>query len=205
MRRNETLLELLLELQVLDRVPRMGYVLRGVPDPESITEHSWHVAFLVWALGARIQGVDRLRALEIALVHDLAEVRTGDLPRVAKRYFARGTQEAAEREVIDELLGPLGDRTAELMAEYRAAETAEARLVKACDKLQLMVKVAAYERWGAGWLAEFWDNPDNFPDLGFDAVRELFEELARAHGGRGEPPAPEAGADPDPDPNQPPE
>ncbi|MFP3938798.1 MAG: HD domain-containing protein [Thermoanaerobaculia bacterium] len=205
MRRNETLLELLLELQVLDRVPRMGYVLRGVPHPESITEHSWHVAFLVWALGSRIPGVDLLRALEIALVHDLAEVRTGDLPRVAKRYFARGTQEAAEREVIDELLGPLGDRTAELMAEYRAAETAEARLVKACDKLQLMVKVAAYERWGAGWLAEFWDNPDNFPDLGFDAVRELFEELARTHGGRDGPPAPRAGADPDADPNEPPE
>jgi putative hydrolase of HD superfamily len=181
-RRNETLLELLLELQTLDRVPRMGYLLRGVSDPESITEHSWHVAFLVWALGPRVPGLDLLRALEIALVHDLAEVRTGDLPRVAKRYFAHGTQEAAEREVIDELSGPLAGRAAELMAEYRAAETPEARLVKACDKLQLMIKVAAYERWGAGWLGEFWENPENFPELGIDAVRELFEELKGAHG-----------------------
>ena len=40
-----------------------------------------------------------------------------------------------------------------------------------------MLKVAAYERWGTGALAEFWDNPDNFPDSGFPAVRELFEEL----------------------------
>lgn len=182
MRANETLLELLLELQTLDRVPRMGYLLRGVSDPESITEHTWHVAFLVWALGPRVPGLDLLRALEIALVHDLAEVRTGDLPRVAKRYFAAGAQEAAEEEVIDELLGPLAGRAAELMAEYRAAETPEARLVKACDKLQLMVKVAAYERWGAGWLGEFWDNPENFPELGIDVVRELFEELRAAHG-----------------------
>jgi putative hydrolase of HD superfamily len=182
MQRNETLLEMLLELQVLDRVPRMGYVLRGVPEPESITEHSWHVGFLVWALGSRIEGLDRLRALEIALVHDLAEVRTGDLPRVAKRYFAPGTQEAAERDVVGELLGPLGERAGELLAEYRAAETREARLVKACDKLQLMIKVAAYERWGAGWLSEFWDNPENFPDLGLDVVRELFDELRAEHG-----------------------
>lgn len=182
MRRNDTLLELLLELQVLDRVPRMGYVLRGVPEPESITEHSWHVGFLVWALGIRMPGLDLLRALEIALVHDLAEVRTGDLPRVAKRYFAAGTQEAAEREVVDELLGPLGERAGELLAEYRAAETQEARLVKACDKLQLMIKVAAYERWGAGWLSEFWQNPENFPDLGIEEVRELFEELRAGHG-----------------------
>lgn len=182
MKRNDTLLDLLLELQVLDRVPRMGYLLRGVSDPESVTEHSWHLAFLVWALAPKVPGLDLLRALELALVHDLAEVRTGDLPRVAKRYFAPGTQEAAEREVIGELLGPLGDRAAELMAEYRAAETLEARLVKACDKLQLMVKVAAYERWGAGWLAEFWDNPENFPELGVDAVRELFEELREEYG-----------------------
>lgn len=185
MRRNETLLETLLELQVLDRVPRMGYLLRGVPDPESITEHSWHVAFLVWTLGLRVPGLNRLRALEIALVHDLAEVRTGDLPRVANRYFAAGAKESAEREVMAELFGPFAGRADELMAEYRAAETAEARLVKACDKLQLMLKVAAYERWGAGGLKEFWDNEENFPDLsdtGFEPVKELFEELRRMHG-----------------------
>ncbi len=32
--RNESLLDLFLELQILDRVPRSGYLLRGVPDPE---------------------------------------------------------------------------------------------------------------------------------------------------------------------------
>lgn len=181
MRRNETLLETLLELQVLDRVPRMGFLLRGVPDPESITEHSWHVAFLVWTLGHRVPGLDRLRAIEIALVHDLAEVRTGDLPRVANRYFAVGAKESAEREVMSELLGPFAGRAAELLAEYRAAETAEARLVKGCDKLQLMLKVVAYERWGAAGLWEFWANEDNFPDLGIEPVRELFEELRRLH------------------------
>lgn len=187
MRRNETLLETLLELQVLDRVPRMGYLLRGVTDPESITEHSWHVAFLVWTLGQRVPGLDRLRAIEIALIHDLAEVRTGDLPRVANRYFAAGAKESAEREVLAELLGPFAGRADELMAEYRAAETPEARLVKACDKLQLMLKVAAYERWGAGGLSEFWENEENFPDLsegGIEPVRELFEELRRLHGPR---------------------
>ena len=181
MKRNETLLETLLELQVLDRVPRMGYVLRGVPEPESITEHSWHVAFLVWTLGQRIDGLDRLRALELALVHDLAEVRTGDLPRVANRYFAEGAKEAAEREVLNELLGPFADRADALHAEYRAAETPEARLVKACDKLQLMLKVAAYERWGSTGLAEFWDNEDNFPDFGIEPVRELLDELREHH------------------------
>lgn len=183
MRPNHSLLELFLELQNLDRVPRSGWALRGVAAGESVTEHSWHVLFLVWALGPRIPGLDVGRAVEIALVHDLAEVRLGDLPQTAARYLPEGAKKEAERTAVAEILAPLPGRSRELYAEYEAGETPEARLVKACDKLQLMVKAAAYERWGAGGLAEFWDNPDNFPDGGFAPVRELFEELRRRRAG----------------------
>lgn len=177
MRPNESLLDLALELQSLDRLPRAGYVLRGVADPESVTEHSWHVLFLVWALGRLVPEVDVARAVEIALVHDLAELRVGDLPRTAARYFPAGAKAAAETAAMAEILAPLPAEARQLYAEYQAAETPEARLVKACDKLQLMLKVAAYERWGAGGLGEFWDNPDNFPDGGFAPVAELFAAL----------------------------
>ncbi|MGH9361168.1 MAG: HD domain-containing protein [Thermoanaerobaculia bacterium] len=179
MKPNRSLLDLFLELQLLDRIPRAGYVLRGVANPESVTEHSWHVLFLVWALAAEIPEVDRERAVEIALVHDLAELRIGDLPRTAARYFPEGAKQAAETAAIDEVLAPLPERARAVYREYLEGTTPEARLVKACDKLQLMVKVAVYERWGTGALAEFWDNPDNFPDGGFEPVRELFEELRR--------------------------
>jgi putative hydrolases of HD superfamily len=182
MRRNQTLLDLFLELQILDRVPRSGYVLRGVHDPESVTEHSWHVLFLVWALGSRIDGIDLARAVEIALVHDIAELRVGDLPRTASHYFPDGAKKSAELAAMSDVLGPLPEHALDRYREYQDAATPEARLVKACDKLQLMLKVAVYERWGTGALAEFWDNPDNFPDIsdtGFEPVRELFEELRR--------------------------
>ena len=179
MRPNETLLDLALEIQLLDRIPRAGYVLRGVDHPESVTEHSWHVLFLVWALGARLPEVDTGKAVEIALVHDLAELRIGDLPRTSARYFPEGAKKAAESAAMEEILAPLPERARELYAEYLEGTTPEARLVKACDKLQLMLKVTVYERWGTGALAEFWENPDNFPDGGFDVVKELFEELRR--------------------------
>ena len=174
---NANLLDLLLELQVLDRVPRSGFVLRGVAEPESVTEHSWHVLFLVWSLGAQIPGMDIARAVEIALVHDLAELRIGDLPRTSAHYFPEGAKKAAEAAAMADVLAPLPARAQELYAEYQAAATPEARLVKACDKLQLMLKVAVYERWGEGALAEFWDNPDNFPDGGFAPVAEIFAAL----------------------------
>jgi putative hydrolase of HD superfamily len=177
MNANRTLLDVFLEAQMLDRVPRSGYVLRGVAEPESVTEHCWHVLFLVWTLAARIEGIDVFRAVEVALVHDLAELRIGDLPRTSSHYFPEGAKKAAEAAAMADILAPLPVRAFQLYEEYQQGTTPEARLVKACDKLQLMLKVAVYERWGTGALAEFWDNPDNFPDGGFTVVQELFEEL----------------------------
>ena len=162
---------------MLDRVQRSGFVLCGVADPESVAEHSWHVAFLVWTLGGRVPGVDAARAVEIALIHDLAELRVGDLPRTAGRYFPAGAKNAAETAAIADLLAPLPERQRRLYADYQEGASLEARLVKACDKLQLMLKVVVYESWGSGALGEFWDNPDNFPRAGIAAVDALVAEL----------------------------
>lgn len=181
MRRNESLLETLLELQILDRVPRSGWMLRGVAEPESVSEHNFHVVFLVWALGSRLPELDLSRAIELAIVHDLAEVRLGDLPRTAARYLPAGVKHEAERQALAELLAPLGRRGDDVYAEYRLKATPEARLVAACDKLQLMLKVTLYEEWGSAGLAEFWGNADNFPDDEFAPIAELVAALRERH------------------------
>lgn len=175
----DALLELLLELQTLDRVPRMGFLLRGVPDPESVTEHTLHVVLLTWVLARRIPGIDTLRAVELALVHDLVEVRTGDLPITAGDYWPEGAKHAAETAAAEELLAPLGSTARDLLQDLAARDSAEWRLVKACDKLQLMLKVTVYEEWGATGLDEFWDHPGNFPDSGLEPLRELFDALRK--------------------------
>jgi putative hydrolases of HD superfamily len=182
------LLDLLLEVESLDRVARTGYVLRGVAQPESVTEHSWHVQFLVWVLGSHDPSLNLERAVAMAMIHDLAELRVGDLPLTARHYFPPGSKRIAESQAMADLLSALPPAARELYAEYAEGATAEARLVKACDKLQLMLKVSVYESWGTGALAEFWDNPDNFPELGIPAVAELFAALRARHGAdRGKP------------------
>jgi 5'-deoxynucleotidase YfbR-like HD superfamily hydrolase len=173
-------LALLLELQQLDRVPRSGYSLRGVVDPESVSEHGWHLCFLVWSLSRDIAELDRARALELALVHDLAEVRIGDLPRPAARYFPPASKEQAEAAAPAELLAPLGEEAFATFAEYQAGQTLEARFVKACDGLQMMLKVAAYERQGNGDLADFWQHAETLDDGGFAPVRSLLDALQAA-------------------------
>jgi len=174
---NPTLLDFLLEAETLDRVPRSGYLLRGVADPESVAEHSFHLALIVRLLAAREPGLDAARAVEIALVHDLAELRVGDLPRTAGGYFAEGAKHDAERRAAADILAPADAGLAAAYAEYDAGESREARFVRACDKLQLMIKVSVYQGWGQAALAEFWRHPANFPGREFGAVAEIFERL----------------------------
>ena len=177
MKLNRSPLDTLMEIQVLDRVHRSGYALRGVSEPESISEHSFHLAFLVWVLAAEEPGLDRARAMELALVHDVAEARFGDLPRSAAHYLPPGAKAAAETAAAEEILAPLGARATELYTEYTARKTREARFVAACDKLQLLIKTALYEDWGARGLGELWENSEPFADGGFASVRRIFEQL----------------------------
>lgn len=187
MRPNIDLLALLTELQALDRLPRTGYAMRGVAQPESLAEHGFHVALLAWALSLDEPGLDRLKVLELALVHDLAEVRMGDLPAPSGRYLAREHKVAGELAAAIELFAPLGDRASDLLAEYQTAGTVEARFVVACDKLQLLLKSTTYLRWGYPAVAEIVDALTPFPDGGFESIRTLAGQiLARAHELRGQ-------------------
>ena len=174
---NQTLLETLLEIQVLDRVPRSGYSLRGVPEPESVSEHSFHLTFLAWVLADEEPELDRARVMELALLHDVAEARFGDLPRSAAHYLPTGAKAIAETAAVEEILAPLGPRAAELYAEYATRESREAQFVAACDKLQLLIKTSAYEGWGSRGLQELWDATEPFPDGGFAGIRRIYDEL----------------------------
>lgn len=179
MKPNQHPLDALLELQVLDRVPRSGYSLRGVAEPESVAEHSFHLVFLVWTLAAGEPGLDRTRVMELALLHDVAEARFGDLPRSAAHYLPDRAKASAEKAAAEEILAPLGPRAAALCAEYAARATPEARFVAACDKLQLLIKTAVYESWGATGLDELWHHAEPLADGGFAGIRRLVEELRR--------------------------
>ena len=71
------LLDQLLAAVELKEVRRAGWVLRAIEDAESVAAHSWGISMLVVALLP--DDLDLSRALAYAALHDLAEVRTGDL------------------------------------------------------------------------------------------------------------------------------
>jgi putative hydrolase of HD superfamily len=98
----------------------------------------------------------------MAVLHDWAEARVGDMPRTAIRYFGADARKRAERAAFDDMVGPLKASGASalytaLHEDYEERASLEARLVKAADVIDLLVQTLAFERAGARGLDEFWD------------------------------------------------
>ncbi len=149
-------LQALLQLQALERVPRMGWLLRGVPQPESVAAHSLGTAQVVLALGPGVQpALDVDRAVSLAVLHDAAEAQLGDLPAPAQKLLPEGAKQAAERQLLDEMLPPLSPLAHERGLEALAGQSREARFVHLCDRLQLGVRLLAYRQVGLRGLEEF--------------------------------------------------
>lgn len=170
------------QIHPLDRVARAGYVLRGVPDPESVAAHSHFVALLALLFVEQFPGRwDRDKVIAMALVHDLAEARLMDIPMPAADAHLRDAKDRAEQAIIEDMLRGLPERFAALHREFLDARTPEAQLLRGLDKAQMMLKVLCYEKERRGRLDEFWDNPRNFPDYGIEPLAVLFDEIcARA-------------------------
>ncbi len=132
----------LLEACTLKSLARAGWVRAGVPDPESVAAHSWGVAWLVLTLSP--PELDRGRALAMAVLHDLGEVRVGDL--TPHDRFDPDDKTRRERAAVDDLVGPFdgGDELRALWDEYEAGESPEARFVRACDKLDMALQAEVY-------------------------------------------------------------
>jgi len=133
----------------LKELSRAGWVRAGVPAPESVADHSWGVAWLTLALCP--PGLDRGRVLAMAVLHDVAEVRTGDLTPADGVPAAEKARR--EEEALADLLGR--PDLVQLWREFEARATPEARFVRACDKLDMALQARRYEARHGLDLAEF--------------------------------------------------
>lgn len=184
------MLSTLIELQRLKRLDRTGWTLRGLPNgTESVAAHSFGVGVAAMLLADDLQAqgvnVDVEKVLRLALLHDWAEVRVGDMPRIATAYFGADVRKQAESRAFADVVSELKSNLyTSLYDDYERRDSLEARLVKAADVLDLLVQLLALERAGARGLDEFWEVAEN-PDFQLGAVadgfiHELFQTLLRA-------------------------
>ena len=79
-----------------------------------------------------------------------------------------------------EQFGSIGEWYQELWEEFEQNETIEAKLVRAADKLELMIQVLEYEKLGYQSLDQFWENDWNQQGFGVNPlVQEIMELLTK--------------------------
>ena len=130
---------LMLDAVSLKHLPRAGWGRAGIEGAESVAAHAWGVGWLVILLADG--GIDRAKALELALVHDLPEIRTGDI--TPHDGISRGRKMEMERTAAEQLFADQ-PRLLALWEEYAAGSSPEARFVKDCDKLDMAIQAVRY-------------------------------------------------------------
>ena len=123
------------EILGLKNVLRAGWVRAGIESPESVAAHSWGMSMLALKLSPK--ELDLARVLSLCIVHDIPEVRVGDLTPHDDTSTKAEDELNAMKEMAPEWVG--------LFEEYEQGKTPEAKFVKQLDKLDMALQAEIYQ------------------------------------------------------------
>ena len=174
--------EFILKTDSMKEIGRQTYLADG-SRKENDAEHSFHLALMVSVLHEYCdEEVDRLRTMEMVLIHDVVEIEAGD----TYAYDTAAHADKAEREKMaaDHVFGLLPDDQAAyyrgLWEEFESGQTPEARFARTLDRLQpiLLTDAADGKSWKEHGVKRSWIEKRNEltgetqPELG-SLTREL--------------------------------
>jgi 5'-deoxynucleotidase YfbR-like HD superfamily hydrolase len=133
------------EILGLKNVLRAGWVKAGITSPESVAAHSWGMSMLALKLAPK--ELNLARVLSLCIVHDIPEVRVGDLTPHDDTSTKAQDELKAKTEMAPEWVG--------LFEEYEQGQTPEAKFVKQLDKLDMALQAEIYQAEFGISLEEF--------------------------------------------------
>jgi 5'-deoxynucleotidase YfbR-like HD superfamily hydrolase/DNA-binding transcriptional regulator YhcF (GntR family) len=163
----------LFEAGHLKQLPRAGWLLLGIPLPESVAEHSFRVGMVGMVLAA-MGGADVGQTVALCLMHDMHETRIGDVPSVGRAYVSTATPEAVTAHQTANMPADVAKVVQELTAEYEATETLESRLAHDADKIETLLQAMEYE--AQGYDAGAW-RETSLAALRTDAGKQLAQAI----------------------------
>ena len=135
----------LFEVRILKDIVRSGYAFLG-SGRETIAEHSFMTALICFAMAKLDHNINCEKLVTMALVHDIAEARTGDFNYVEKNY-----SKTDEKKAVQDLIKHLsfGNDIKKLIDEFNLRETIEAKLVHDADQISFILELKKNNDTGA--------------------------------------------------------
>ena len=195
----------------LKTIPRGGWVLRGIKNPESVAEHTFRVALMARVLGKQKHGLNVDKIIKMALIHDLCEVHAGDitpydsiLPKDAKKkkemlkHWPRFTEaqkkKIAEKKfkrekdglekIVKELPHALAHEMKSLWLDGEKGQSKEGRFFKQIDKAENLLQSLEYWQIDKSLPQKSWWTQANelFDDkLMIELTQHMDKEFHKTH------------------------
>ncbi|KAK8115613.1 hypothetical protein PG984_012115 [Apiospora sp. TS-2023a] len=132
----------------LKEIPRTGWRNRGIGDGESVAEHTLGVVLLTMEATSDLPPSDRLKAIEMAVAHDIPEVIMGDYTPGDISPERKRTKEDLAMEYFH-AMSPNNKTLSTIRArltEYNENDTLIAGIVHQTDKLEALIQASRYRK-----------------------------------------------------------
>jgi putative hydrolase of HD superfamily len=175
------LLNFFSEIGKLKRMPRRGWVSRGVKNPESISAHSFRLAIMAWVFGKKTPGLNSEKIIKLALVHDLTKVyavdttpydkilvRKEDFKRLKKGIFYRDykNESIALNKLDVKLPNCLKKELIACWNDYQRGLSKEGKFIRQVSRIENLLQAL-----------EYWKKNKNFPiEPWWEEARQLIKE-----------------------------
>jgi len=158
-RNDNALIHAYFEFVHLKQLYRQGWLARGILTDrcESVAEHTFGVAVTAMLLAdAHFPTLDKLKILQMALIHDFGEVYVGDI--IPGDQVTPEEKHTLEKRAINQIFNglPGGEDYFNLWLEFENDTSPEARFIRQIDKLEMALQASVYEHLNLGELSEFY-------------------------------------------------
>lgn len=174
---NETLSQVLIPYGLKD-VPRSATIGER---SESVAEHLGSMIYLAsWFIRTYNLQLDMTRVVDLICYHDLPELDCGDtpiVPGVDNRVEKDNKELRASLAIAERMLPSEGQHFLDVLAEYKAGLTPEAKFVRAIDKLDADLQFLGNKEAWQTWSDEFYRSKREPYYREVEAVSDFYDNL----------------------------
>jgi putative hydrolase of HD superfamily len=98
-----------------------------------------------------LEGLDTLKTLRMALIHDLPEAVLGDLTPTKKTFRSREKENDVMKQMLSLLPEEQREKQMNVWKEYQDGKTREAKAVRQLEKIEMALQAKEYEKAGTAW------------------------------------------------------